>query len=98
MSDQRAGSSGSPTGDNLGVGRPDAAAAVAQTLRELGLQLDQWAVAGEVPPGASPFAGSAFGAGVADGAENALLASLGIDAVIDTNATVSQRSLHDFLR
>ncbi len=96
MSDPRPPEPETPAQDE--PNRTDPAVAVAQTLRELGLQLDQWAVAGEVPPGSAPFPGSAFGAGVADGAESALLASLGIDAVLDTNSTVSQRSLHDFLR
>ena len=74
------------------------AAAVAQTLRELGLQFGERAGMDEVPPGGAPFAETGFGAGVGDAAERALLASLGIDAVIDTNSTVSQRSLHEFLR
>ncbi|WP_375480205.1 hypothetical protein [uncultured Jatrophihabitans sp.] len=107
-------------------------AAVAQTLRELGAHLDQWAVAGAVPPGEAPFGGTAFGGtafggtafggtafggtgfgggadggpgrsrggrlDAADGGDRSLLASLAVDAVIDTNETVRQRSLREFLR
>lgn len=78
--------------------RREPAAAVTETLRELGLQFVDRAGTGEVPPGDAPFAGPVLGAGVRDGAESALFAGLGIDAVITTNLAVSQPSLHEFLR
>jgi hypothetical protein len=77
---------------------PTSAAAVADTLRILGAHLDAASVRGSVTPAADPFPDIAFGTGVAGDGQDALLGSLGVDAVIDTNATVSQRSLREFLR
>lgn len=66
------------------------AAAVSQTLRELGRRLDTWAVDDAFAPGETPL-------GVPT--ENTwLLASLAVDAALDTNATLGQRSLREFLR
>lgn len=76
----------------------DPAAAVADTLRTLGAHLDGVSVRGAVTSALNPFPEIAFGAGALNEAQDALLGSLGVDAVIDTNAEVSQRSLREFLR
>jgi hypothetical protein len=84
--------------DDRGSGTDDPADAVADTLRTLGAHLDGASVRGAVTPALETCPDIAFGAGVLDEAQEALLGSLGVDAVIDTNAKVSQRSLREFLR